>query len=90
METGKMVRVSSKGQIVLPKALRDKMGVKEGDYLVAKELSRGVVVLATPSIAAFEELLEPLRAEVERRGITGEDVDRWIDEIRAERMSDAA
>lgn len=39
------VRVSPKGQIVIPKEFRDKFGIKEGEEVVVEELEEGVLVM---------------------------------------------
>lgn len=39
------VKVSPKGQVVIPKPLRDKFGIHEGDEVVVKESKRGILVM---------------------------------------------
>jgi len=39
------VKVSPKGQIVVPKALRNKFGIKEGEEVIVEESSKGVLVM---------------------------------------------
>ncbi len=34
-------KVTSKGQLTIPKTLRDQLGIKTGDYIVIKETSAG-------------------------------------------------
>jgi len=41
----KKVKVSPKGQIVIPKELRDKFGIKEGEEVIVEELEEGVLVM---------------------------------------------
>ena len=48
MTTGKLVRLGKKGQLVIPKEMREALGVKDGDELLAC-LENGRVVLARPS-----------------------------------------
>ena len=57
-------RVSSKGQVTLPKKVRDAIGVRAGD-LVAYEVSKGAVTLrrGEPLDLAFLAALEPTLAE---------------------------
>lgn len=57
-------RVSSKGQVTLPKKVREAIGVRSGD-LVAYEVSKGVVTLrrGEPLDLAFHAALEPTLAE---------------------------
>lgn len=37
-------KVTTKGQLTVPKALRDKMGLKNGDYIIVKETSAGYLI----------------------------------------------
>ena len=90
MKTERMVRVSSKGQIVLPKRLRDRLGIVEGDYLIVEEADDGVLVVGKPSKAVLDTLLEPLRREAEAQGFTREELMDMIKAMRKERQSDAA
>jgi AbrB family looped-hinge helix DNA binding protein len=48
MTKTKSVRLSSKGQLVIPKEMREALGVKEGDPLLAV-LEEGRIVLSRPA-----------------------------------------
>ena len=37
-------KVTSKGQLTIPKSLRDKLGIKTGDYVIVKETSAGYMI----------------------------------------------
>jgi len=39
------VKVSPKGQIVIPKEFRDKFGIKEGEEVLVEESKKGVLVM---------------------------------------------
>jgi AbrB family looped-hinge helix DNA binding protein len=39
------VKVSPKGQVVIPKPLRDRFGIKEGEEVQVEESKRGVLVM---------------------------------------------
>lgn len=47
MTTSKSVRLSKKGQLVIPKDIREVLGIKEGDVLLVS-LEDGRVVLTPP------------------------------------------
>ena len=47
MTTVKSVRLSSKGQLVIPKEMRDALGVKEGDDVLIV-LEAGRMLITTP------------------------------------------
>lgn len=90
MQNARMVRVSSKGQIVLPKRFREKMGIGEGDYLIVQELTDGLYVLGRSRSEVFDAIAEPIRREAEEQGITPEDLMDFIKTMRKERQSNAA
>jgi AbrB family looped-hinge helix DNA binding protein len=48
------VKVSPKGQIVIPKEFRDKFGIKEGEEVIVEELEEGVLVM--------KKIKEPVKA----------------------------
>lgn len=85
-----MVRVSSKGQIVLPKRLRESAGIDEGDYLAVAELSDGVFILGKSRSDLFDAIAEPFRREAEEQGLTPEQIMDAIKAMRKERQSNAA
>ena len=87
MRTKKLVRVSSKGQIVLPKQLRDKYDIGEGDYLVIYELSDDVMMVGKSKSDIFDEIAEPIRREAERQGFTREELMDLIKTMRKEPRS---
>lgn len=90
MKTRKMVRVSSKGQIVIPKRLREKLGLREGDYLVMDEIADGVLIAGKSATELFDAIAEPVRREAETQGLTPDDIMDTIKEMRRHRESNAA
>ena len=67
------VKVSSKGQIVLPKAIREKFGIKEGDELEVLDFGDEIVIV-------------PVKKDIDLMGILKFDkpLKDIIKEIRAE------
>ncbi len=79
-----MTRVSSKGQVVIPGLIREKLGIKsgarllvfgEGDTIILKKVGW------TPS--STKETLTSIRKKVRALGITREDVNQEIRRVRA-------
>jgi AbrB family looped-hinge helix DNA binding protein len=60
------VRVLKKGIVTLPKSMREKVGIKEGDVAKAKLVGNTIVI-------------EP-REEVSYRIFTDEEIERWKEE----------
>ncbi len=73
IETTKM---SSKGQIVIPEEIRNRLGLKSGDkFLVMGD--KDVVILKTlsnPSINEFEDLIREARKQAKAAGLKKADV----------------
>lgn len=91
MAASRMVRVSSKGQIVLPKAFRDKLGISTGDYLVIENGSDGVLLMRKSEAASeLDRMLEPLRQEAKKQGFTRAELMKMIKAMRKERKANAA
>jgi len=79
-----LARISSKGQITIPKEVRKKLNLKEGDKVLFVE-ENGKVVIANASYMAFKEIQQAMQGEAERQGISSEeDVNKLIKEVRKE------
>lgn len=86
----RFVRVSSKGQIVLPKVYRNKLGIGDGDYL-SLELKDGVLTVEKSEVVTeWEQELEPLRKAAKEQDFTREELMKAIKAIRKERKANAA
>lgn len=85
-------RLSTRGQVVLPKALRERLGLDAGDRLAVYGEGDTVILkrLDTPTLEELKALHERMTAFAEERGITREDVERAIAELRAERRDESA
>jgi len=83
-----VVRVTSKGQITIPRDIRTKMNIKRGDKIVFFE-DNGKYFLqnsALISIRALEDLQNIMEGEAEKAGFKdSEDVVNYIKTIRKEK-----
>lgn len=86
-----MTRVSSKGQVVIPRRIRDELGLEdgtrllvfgEGDTLVLKKVSLG------PG-ASSGEALASLRRRIKALGVSRKEVAEETRAVRAERRKSA-
>lgn len=80
-------RVSSRGQIVLPKEIRDRLGLHTGDILAVYGEGDTVVLkrLRTPSQKEMQAVHRRMKAFARENGITRKDVARAIEEFRESR-----
>lgn len=77
-------KLSSKGQVVIPEEIRDRLGLEAGVRFVV--VGQGdVVVLKTlkaPSIDEFDQLIEKARESAKAAGLRPEDIAEAIAEVR--------
>lgn len=74
-------RVSSKGQITVPKAVRDALGIQEGDEVVFRVEGDRAVLARTPE---FLDLAGSVAVPASKRGVAWDDIIRRTRESRAE------
>jgi AbrB family looped-hinge helix DNA binding protein len=67
--------LTSKGQITIPKAVREELGLREGDRVAFRVLEDGTVVVESETIdlLSLAGMLEP-----RRKGVTIADMDEAI------------
>ena len=83
-----LAKVTSRGQITIPVAIRKHLGVKDGDKVLFTLVGNNVV-MTNASVEALHEAQEAFKGEAERAGLKDEeDVARMVKEIRAERSGD--
>lgn len=80
-------RVSAKGQVTVPKAIRERLHLREGDRVAFVE-EDGQVVLTKASVVALRSLQETLQREAEAQGLTEEDLLRELVRAREGRRTD--
>lgn len=71
-----IVKVSSKGQIVIPKDIRKKLGVKTGEKLLVLSRDREILLRKTEE-TSIEEIAEKVEEETKENCI---DIDKLLDE----------
>jgi AbrB family looped-hinge helix DNA binding protein len=78
-------KLSSRGQVVIPEEIRNRLGLEPGDQFVV--VGEGnVVILKTvepPNAKELKALLDQVQKAAEEAGVTPEDVERAIREVRA-------
>ena len=74
-------KVTSKGQVTVPKAVRDALGIKEGDELIFRVQGNRAILARTPD---FLDLAGSIRVPAAKRNVA------WDDVIRRTRSDRAA
>jgi antitoxin PrlF len=74
MEVRNMLRakVTAKGQLTIPKALRDKLGINTGDYIVVRETSAGYLIEKELDEKRFDKYIGFLKEDTNSDEIIGE------------------
>jgi len=84
MQTLKTTRMSSKGQVVIPEEIRDRLGLRSGTQFVVVG-DRDVVILkaiSAPSMKEFDDLIAEARRQARRSGLKKSDIDAAVTKIR--------
>ena len=82
-----LAKVTSKGQITIPVAIRRALGIKDGDKVMFIQ-QEGKVVMMNASLDALLEAQQAFLGVAEETGLKDEqDVVDMVKEIRAERSS---
>ena len=87
MENIETTRMSSKGQVVIPEMIREKLGLKAGskfvvlgdkDYVILKSIQ-------PPSLDDLDEMLKRSRAAAKKAGLKKSDLKQIIEEVRSKK-----
>lgn len=75
-------KVTAKGQVTIPKEIRRRLGLEEGEYVVWTREEKGAMLerAAVPPTEDFQELADRIAERFADRGITRDDVEdaiRW-------------
>lgn len=77
-------RMSSKGQIVIPEEIRNRLGLQSGTQFVVVG-DRDVVILKTisaPSMKTFDDLISEAKRQAKKSGLKRSDVVAAITKVR--------
>ena len=75
-------RVTSKGQITIPKAIRERLNLEEGDKVAFIEDGTGKIVITKSSLVALREFLDSMALEAKARGVSESDLLDDLEQVR--------
>ena len=80
-------KLSSKGQVVIPEEIRDRLGLEAGAQFVVVGEGDVVVLkaLTPPRVADFTALLDRAQESARQAGLTPGDVDEAVREARGKK-----
>ena len=77
-----LARITSKGQITIPAAIRKKLNLKEGDKVIFIE-EKGRFIITNEAKLAFREIQDEMIGEAETSGLVSENrVNQYVKEVR--------
>jgi AbrB family looped-hinge helix DNA binding protein len=84
METIETTSISSRGQVVIPRKIRERLQLVEGEKFVVIGEEDTIIFkkLEVPSFKGFDKLLKKTREHVKKSVLKGSDVEKAIEESR--------
>ena len=84
MENIEITSISSRGQIVIPQGLRNKMRIREGEKFVVIGEDNTIVLkkLEMPSFSGIDKLLKKTRDFAKKNGLKPSDVEEAVKHTR--------
>ncbi|MCB9757060.1 MAG: AbrB/MazE/SpoVT family DNA-binding domain-containing protein [Candidatus Omnitrophica bacterium] len=85
MVTFSTTRLTSKGQIVIPEDIRNRLGLKKGTQFIIMGEGDSIILktIAAPSMEDFGQILEKVSQSVQESGIKAADVSASIKRYRS-------
>jgi len=87
MEGLATTRMSSKGQVVIPEEVRNRLGLKAGMQFVVVGNRDAVILkaISAPSVKEFNDLIGQVRRQVRRAGLKKSDIEAAIARVRGKK-----
>ena len=84
METVEITSISSRGQVVIPQRIREKMKIHTGEKFVVIGEDNTLILkkLEMPSLKGIEKLLQKTRAFTKEKGLKESDIEEAIKQYR--------
>lgn len=79
----KVSRISSKGQVTIPKTIRELLNLNEGDRVAFLE-ENGKIMITKASLIALNELQDALSKEAKEKSISEEELLNELKAVRKE------
>ena len=79
-----ITKISSKGQVVIPSEIRERMNLEEGNLMVISDSNGSICMkkIELPKIKSWEEATKPFREAAKKSNFREEDLDRIIKESK--------
>ena len=79
-----ITKLSSKGQVVIPSEIREKMNLEEGNLLIISDNNDSICMkkIELPKIKSWKEATKPFREAAKKSNFSNDDLKRLIEESR--------
>ncbi len=79
-----LIKISSKGQVVIPLEIREKMNLEEGNLLIISDNNDSICMkkIELPKIKSWKEATKPFREAAKRSNFLNDDLKKLIEESR--------
>ena len=79
-----ITRISSKGQVVIPFEIREKMNLEEGNLLIISDSDNSICMkkIELPKIKSWKEATKPFREAAKRSNFSNDDLKKLIEESK--------
>lgn len=80
-------KMSSKGQVVIPEEIRDRLGLEPGTQFIVLGEGDAVIlkVIQAPAMAEFDDLVQRARKAAKRSGLKKRDIAKAVKTVRDRR-----
>lgn len=85
MDQIEITSVSSRGQVVIPQSLREKLNIQEGEKFIVIGEDNIIILkkIEMPSFSGMEKLLKKTREFAKKKGLNEADVEKIIKDVRS-------
>ena len=79
-----ITKLSSKGQVVIPSEIREKMRLEEGNLLIISDSDDSICMkkIELPKIKSWKETTKPFREAAKKSNFSDDDLKKLIEESR--------
>lgn len=79
-----IAKISSKGQVVIPFEIREKMNLEEGNLLIVSDTDDSICMrrIELPKIKSWKEATKPFKDAAKKSNFSSDDLKKLIEESR--------
>lgn len=79
-----ITKISSKGQVVIPSEIRERMDLQEGNLLIISDTDGSICMkkIELPKIKSWKEATKPFREAAKKSNFSNDDLKKLVEESR--------